>query len=138
MNAWRAPRGFESRVLKILHHDAVVAAPVPCVRIVGTRAEMVPQGLRRCVTRLRRYSIVQDDVTVFIPEGEVVSAEDRRAGFDRRKMARGFLRHVTAGDGGIDARDALRRNTAGGGDDPSLELLETRRLGEITDRLFEA
>jgi hypothetical protein len=79
--------------------------------------------------RLGRHGIVQDDVTVLIPKGEVVRGEYRRAGLDRGKTARGFLRHVTAGDGGIDARNALRRDTAGGGDDPALEFLETRCLG---------
>ena len=47
VDADRAAVRFERRVLEILHHDAVVAASVPRLRIVRLRAEMIPQRLRR-------------------------------------------------------------------------------------------
>src|ERR1700675_859760 len=49
------------------------------------------------------------------------------------------MRDVVAHDRGIDACDPLRRDAAGGGDDPAFELFETRRLlAEKTGGLFEA
>ena len=45
---------------------------------------------------------------------------------------------IVVGDRRIDARDPFRRDAAGDGDDPALELFETRRLSaEIVVGLFE-
>jgi hypothetical protein len=82
---------------------------------------------------------VEHDIAVLLPAGEIVRREHRRARLHRGDPARDFFGDRVARDRGVDARDALRRDAAGGGDDPALELFEARRLiAEIAQGLFEA
>ena len=126
-------------MLEILHHDAVVAAAIPSLRIVGPGAEMLPQRLRRALSCRLRNGIVQHDVTMLLPEGEIDIAQNRFARLDRSDQARALRRRIEAGNRGIDARDALRRDAAGGHDQPALELFEARHgAAEKLAGLFEA
>ncbi|HEY5217800.1 MAG TPA: hypothetical protein VIJ17_13010 [Pseudolabrys sp.] len=125
-------------MLEILHHDAVVAAPVPAFRIVGARIEMIPERLRRRHAAGVRHGVVQHDVAVLIPEREIVGGQHRLARRHVSEPAFDLGRIVGAGHRRVDARGARRRNAAGGGHDPALERLECRRiLAEIMHGLFE-
>ena len=82
---------------------------------------------------------MEHDIAVLLPAGEIGRVQHRRARLHCGEPARGLLRDGVAYDRGIDARDPLRRDAAGGGDDPALELFETRRLlAEEACGLFEA
>src|ERR1700685_1588825 len=82
---------------------------------------------------------MEHDIAVLLPAGEIGGVQHRLARLHRRDPARSLLRNGVARDRGIDARDALRRDAASGGDDPALELVETRRLlAEKAGGLFEA
>src|SRR5580693_1392768 len=82
---------------------------------------------------------MEHDIAVLLPAGEIGSIQHRLARLHRCDPARGLLRDGVTRDRGIDARDPLRRDAAGGGDDPALELVETRRLlAEKACGLFEA
>jgi hypothetical protein len=67
----------ERRVLKKLHHDAVVAPTVPRVGRVRTRAHVIPHRLRRGSEAVGRHRILQDDEAVLVPEREIVGRETR-------------------------------------------------------------
>jgi hypothetical protein len=102
-------------MLEILHHDAVAAALVPGVSVVRTRAEMIPQRLRCSLPARRDDGIVQHDITVLVPEREIVGGQYRIARLHRRKLASDFFRVNGARDRGIDTRDPHRLDAAGGG-----------------------
>ena len=139
MDARRAADRLESRVLEILHHDAVIVRTIPCLRIVRVGVKMLPQRSRRRFARRRRHGVMEHDIAVLLPAGEIGGAQHRRARLHCGEPARGLLRDGVTRDRGIDARDPLRRDAAGGGDDPALELVETRGLlAEKACGLFEA
>ena len=139
MDARRSPHRCESGVLEILHHDAVIVRAIPSLRVVRVGIKMPPQRKRCGLACRRRYGVMEHDIAVLLPAGEIGGVQDRRARFYSREPARGLLRDGVARDRRIDARDLLRRNAAGGGDDPALELFETRRLlAEKVGGLFEA
>ena len=100
---------------------------------------MLPQRLRRRFARRRRNGVVQHDVAMLVSEGKIGGGQRRRARFDRGNQARARRRRRAARDGGIDARDPLRRDPAGHGDNPALELGKAWRLTpEIIQRLLES
>ena len=76
---------------------------------------------------------------MLLPAGEIGRVQHRLTRLHHGEPARDFLRDGVARDRRIDARDLPRRHAAGGGDDPALELFETRRLlAEKVGGLFEA
>jgi hypothetical protein len=77
-----------------------------------------------------------NDVTVFLPEGEIVRRQQGRIGLELAKPPPDLLRAAVPGLGRIDARDL--QGLAGRGDDPALELLKGRRAtSHILQRLLE-
>jgi len=139
VNPPRVSDGSECRMLEILHHDAVGAPPVPRFRIVGRRAEMRENGRHGRLAGIRRHGIGDDDVAVFIPEGEILCRQDRGSGRDLREVATDLLGIAASGLGRIDAGDLHGGQCAGRGDDPALELLESRSgVSHILHRLLEA
>jgi hypothetical protein len=87
---------------------------------------------------VRRYGIGDNDVTVFLPEGEIVRRQQGRIGLELAKPPPDLLRAAVPGLGRIDALDLQGLWLAGRGDDPALELLEGRRAtSHILQRLLE-
>lgn len=138
VDAWRAANGRKGRVLEILHHDAVVVAAIPALRIVRTGADVLPQRLRRRLAHSGRNGVVQHDVAMLVPEREIGSGQHGVARLDGRERAAALWRRVGTDDRGIDARQAFGVDAAGGRDDPALERLKSRRgLAEIGGGLLQ-
>jgi hypothetical protein len=128
----------EGGVLKVLHHDAVVALAIPCIRIVGLGAHLVPDRLGGGGAAVRRHRVMHHCVAVFVPEREIVRRQHRRARLHRGEPIVYLAGIRGSGDRGIDARRLHRRNRPGGGQDPSFERVERRRAcGQILRRLLE-
>ena len=82
---------------------------------------------------------MEHHIAVLLPAGEIGRVQHRRACLNCGEPARGLQRDVVASDSSIDARDPIRRDAAGGDDDPALELFEARcLLAEEACGLFEA
>ena len=138
LDARRAPRDLQKRVLEVLDHDAVGARAVPAGGIVGARVEEAPQQSRDGGGLVRGDRRPQDDVAEAVPLREVGLAEDRRHGVDRGQFPRGGLRHRCGRDPGIVARHLRGIGRPGGSEHPGLEGVEIGpRLSQMPDRLLD-
>ena len=99
---------------------------------------MLPQRRRGRFKYRRRHGIVQDDVAMLVPEGEIGRRQHWRARFDRGEPTKDFLR------AGRPATAALMRATRSGSTPPVVATTQrsnASKLGastvEIAEGLFE-
>ncbi len=112
-------------MLEILHHDAVVVAAIPGLRIVRAGADVLPQRLCRRLARVGRNGVVEYDVTVLLPEREIGSGEYRVARLYGRERALALLRRVGA------MTAALMRATRSGSMPPVVPTIQRSNASKL-------